>query len=186
MDTSLYKQINYDKAYRHNRYRAAQWVINHPESMPELLEYCFKNDLKISHKANWTLEFVCTEALYLLYPYFDIFFKNLPDVSQHQSIRALSHICEIICIEYYKNNNSDIRKVLQKTHKDTMVACCFDWLITDQKIACQARAMLCLYHLGTESSWIYPELGQILENHMPEGSPGYKSRAKKILSKIKD
>jgi hypothetical protein len=185
MDSPLYDQINYDKAYRHNRYGAAQWVMNHPESMPELLEYCFKHKFKISYKANWSLEFVCIEKLELLYPYFNLFFKNLPEVYQHQSVRALSHICEIICIQFYKHNNPAVREVFLQPHKEKLVECCFDWLITEQKIACQARAMLCLYYLGTEFNWIYPELKQILENNMPSGSPGYKSRAKKILAKIK-
>lgn len=184
MTSSLFDQINYDKAYRKNRYGAAIWVIENPDSLPELLAYCAKNDQKISYKAYWVLEFVCKEKLELLYPYFDIFYENLPQVHLHQSIRAASHICEIICSYYYKHKDPGLLKILGKEHKQTMIDSCFDWLITDQKIACQARAMLCLYYLGKEYDWIYPELKDILEKQLHKESPGYQSRAKKILSKI--
>ncbi len=185
MESVLFQKINYDKAYRENRYGAAVWILEHPESIPELLKYCFKNDEDISYKANWSLEFVCLENLELLYPHFDFFFKNLPDAYKHQSVRPLSHICEMICIRYYKKKDPLLLKILNATHKEVMIECSFDWLITDQKIACQARAMLCLYYLGTEFDWIHEELAQILERNIPSGSAGYKSRGKKILSKIK-
>ena len=184
MNTSLFDKINYDKAYRENRYGAAMWVLEHPETLQELLEYCFKNDKEISHKANWALEFVCLEKLALLVPYFDYFFENMSKVKSHQSVRALSHICEIVCIEYYKKNNPLLIDSFTENHKNIIVECSFDWLITDQKIACQARAMLCLYYLGRENDWIHPELRQILERNIPGGSAGYKARGKKILSRI--
>lgn len=184
MTSTLYEQINYDKAYRKNRYGAAIWVINNPETIVELVAYSLKNELKISYKANWVLEIVCKEKPELLYPYFDLFYDNLPNVYLHQSVRAVSHICEIICIHYYKHNDKKLILSLTDNHKQIMVACCFDWLITDQKIACQARAMLCLYYLGKEYDWIYPELKDILERQLPKGSPGYKSRAKQIVSRI--
>ena len=65
-----------------------------------------------------------------------------------------------------------------------MTECCFDWLITDKKIACQARAMTALFHLGTEFEWIHPELQQIIEQNIHLGSAGYKARGKNTIKQI--
>lgn len=176
--------LDYGKAYRENRMRAAQWVLEHPESFPKLLEIGFSQYPEKAHKALWAFEFVCLERPEILYPHFDIFFSRLGHVTGDSSVRPLAHICEKIVIDYYKKKNSDVKKNFLKPHKEQLTEVCFDWLITDQKVACQARAMVCLYFLGTEFDWIHTELRAILERNLHQGSAGYKNRAEKILSKI--
>lgn len=181
----LYKQINYVKAYRKHRWDAAQWVLSHPETLPELLSLCFLEDEgDISYKATWVLEFVCLEDLALLYPLLDDFFGSLAKVKKDQSLRPLSHICELLCIRYYKENDSALITSLTDAHKTIMTECAFDWLISDQKVACQVRAMTALYYLGEEFDWIHTELKQIIERNIHEGSAGYKARGRHILEKI--
>lgn len=184
-DSGLYEKISYEKAYRENRLGGALWVLDHPETLPELLTYCFKHDDIISYKALWVLEFVCLKDLELLYPHLDTFFENLPGAYRDQALRPLSHICEMLALRYYKKKDPVLGDAFSATHKEVMIECSFDWLITDQKIACQARAMLALYYLGTEFDWVHPELALILERNIHTGSPGYKSRGKKILGKIR-
>ena len=121
----------------------------------------------------------------LLYPHFDYFFEMLPKAKLDQVVRPLAHICERLCLAYYKRRYPEVRSKLSEAHKLTMTECSFDWLITDQKVACQVRAMTCLYYLGTEFDWIHPELKQILEDNIHKGSAGYKSRAKKTLEQIR-
>ena len=182
--STLFDQINYEKAYRENRLNAALWVLERPETLKELLQYGFANDPDISHKANWALEFVCREKLDLLYPYLDYFFEQLPEVTHHGSVRSLSHICELIVIANYKTKDPLLVETFSESHKKTLTECSFDWMISPQKVACQARAMTCLYYLGTEKDWIHPELKSILEANLHQGSAGYQSRGKKILEKI--
>ena len=182
MNSILFKQLNYDKAYRRNRLTAAQWVLDHPVCFEELLAFCFaKEQNEISHKAAWVLEFVCLEKLSLLYSHIDYFVKNLSEIKKHQSLRSLSHICELLAIAYYKNKEVGIKKVLLKAHKVEMTECCFDWLISDQKVACKVRAMTVLYYLGTEIDWIHAELLQIIKQGMQVHSAAYKARGKHIL-----
>jgi len=180
----LLQRISYEKAYRQNRLGGALWVLEHPETLAELLAYGFKNDEDISYKALWVLEFVCLEDLTLLYPHLDFFFEQLPNAYKHQSLRPLSHICEMLALRYYKKKESLVVDTLSEAHKTVMIECSFDWLITDQKIACQARAMLTLYYLGFEFDWVHPELVQILQQNIHSGSAGYKARGKKILTAI--
>ena len=66
-----------------------------------------------------------------------------------------------------------------------MTECCFDWLITNQKVACQAYSMDALYLLGTEKEWIHPELKITLEQNISSQSAAYKARGRITLEKIK-
>ena len=183
-NSELKKQLSYHRAYRANRLKAAHWVIDHPSCIPELLRYCFEDRSELSYKAAWAFEFVFIEDPGYLYPYFDYFFEKLPLVKLDQIVRPMAHICERLCIRYYKKKDPELHKYLKEDHKLIMTECSFDWLITDQKVACQVRAMTCLVYLGTEYDWIHPELKQILQERIHTGSAGYKSRAKKTLEQI--
>lgn len=185
MGSDLEAVLGYRTARRENRMQAAQWVIERPECMPELLRFCFLHDKEISYKACWVLEFVCLENLALLYPLLNEFFAELPNVHLDSSVRPMANICEKICERYYKKFDPALREALSNEHKQIMTECCFDWLITQQKVACHVRAMTCLELLGTESHWIHSELIQILEREIHNGSAGYKSRAGKILRRLK-
>lgn len=185
MNSGLFEQINYDKAYRANRLGAAQWVLAHPETMKELLSYCFEPEQDdISHKACWVLEFVCLDSLALLFPHLDFFFEHISEVKKDSSVRPLAHLCELLTIEYYKKSNPTMSSVFTQTHKEVMTEVCFDWLITDQKVACQARAMTSLYFLGTEFDWIHPELVTVIEQRIHDGSAGYKNRGRKTIELV--
>lgn len=182
--SELEQLLTYTDAARKNRLQAALWVLKHPETFEELLQFAFKNDPEISHKANWVLEFVCLEKLELLFPHLDYFFEKLPSVKEDSSVRPLAHICELLCIQYYKEKESAFQKYFSEKHKETLIEVCFDWLITQQKVACEVRAMTCLYELGTEKDWIHPELKTVLEQNIHSSSAGYKSRGRKILQKL--
>lgn len=185
MDSGLLQQISYEKAYRKNRLNAANWVLDHPETLDELLGYCFHEDNKLATKATWVLEFVCRKDLSLLFPYLDIIFENLPTAKGDGQLRSFGLICELLAIGYYKQNKPDYREALTLKHKEVMIECCFDWMLTNQKVACQARAMTALYFLGTETDWIHPELVMIIQQNLPQGSAGYINRGQKIVNKIK-
>ena len=185
MEDSLIQQISYEKAYRDSRMKAARWILDHPDCMEELLEICLdpqRGDL--ADKGCWALEFVAKEELQLLFPHMDQFCEGLERIDKDQSLRPLAHICEMWILAAYKRNDPMAQEVLTPTNKEHLVNNSFDWLITDQKVACQVRAMTCLYYLGTEQDWIHPELIEVLQRNMHQGSPGYKARAKKIRTQI--
>jgi len=183
-DSGLRKVINYEKAYRKNRLDGALWVLDHPETLNELLTYIFKDTTALSHKAAWVLEFVFLEKPESLYPHFDYFFEHLASVSKDQILRPCANICEKIAIAYYKKKNPILKEHFTIKHKESMTECSFDWLISDQKIACQARAMTALFFLGTEFDWIHTELKQIIERNIHDGSAGYKARGRSIVEQI--
>ncbi len=182
---NLLAQINYAKAYRANRLAGAQWVIEHPETIPELIDYVYLEKQKeITHKAAWVLEFVVIENPSLLYNHLDLFFERITFPKKEQTVRPLANIAEKLCLAHYKASKKHSKPPLTAAHKEILTEACFDWIIEDKKVACTARAMTCLYLLGTEIEWIHPELKVILTQKLPSGSAGYKNRAQKIIEKI--
>ena len=183
--TPLQEVLSYSTARRENRLNAAQWILEHPESMEELLKYTMEPHKDLSVKASWALEFVYIERPEELWPYLDFFFNNFRRPTNDSIVRPISHICERICISNYKKEDPALQDSFTQQHKEKLIDAAFDWLITDQKVACQVRAMTCLFHLGTEFDWIHEELKQILLKNMHSGSGGYISRGRKTLDEIR-
>ena len=181
---TLTEKLKYTNAHRHVRLDVARWVLDRPSSMPYLLEHCFNIDNDISHKATWILEFVCLEKLENIYPFLDDFFENLPKAYKHQAVRPLAKICELLAKKYYKDKDSKLTKLLKSDHREIMTTCCFDWLISNQRVACEVYAMSTLYYLGTEIEWIHSELKTNIESNIMESTAGYKSRGKQVLRLI--
>ena len=184
MPEELKQILDYPNARREYRMKAAQWVLSHPETFPELMSYTFSPEQETSIRASWVLEFVCLERLDWLYPHLDPFFERLGKVTHESVMRPLSHLSERLCLAYYKKFDPVLRSILNRAHKDRLVECAFDWMIEDHKVATQVRAMTCLYYLGTEIHWIHPELKQLIEERIHHGSAGYKNRGAKILEMI--
>ena len=180
----LIEKLNFPRAYRKTRLELAHWVIDHPKTFPELLSICFDEESKISHKAAWILEFVCTEKIEMLLPHLDLFFNQIPKARKDQSVRPFSKICLMLSKLIYKKKDILVINSLSQQHKEAMISCGFDWLITEQKVACQAYAMDALYLLGTEIEWVHPELGIILKQNIPHRSAAYKARGRITLEKI--
>ena len=76
------------------------------------------------------------------------------------------------------------KKYLSENNLEKITTDCFDWLISDIRVAPKAHAIYTLFELGKNQTWIYPELKQILEHYTGSESAGYKSVARKILKKL--
>ena len=73
---------------------------------------------------------------------------------------------------------------MTEDHVSQMIETCFDWLISDFKVATKAHAMETLYFLGIKTGWVHYELKMIIEKNLPIESPGYIARAKKVLESM--
>ena len=62
----LYTELNYVNASREKRSYYANLVIKNPKLIKPLLEIVFKIDDKISVKAAWIFEFICSNNI--VYP----------------------------------------------------------------------------------------------------------------------
>ena len=181
----FYKELSCISALRENRLKYANMVLKDMSLFPKLMDILFIVDDKVSCKAAWVFEFVCTDYLYAIVPYLDTFTKNLKNVRFDSAIRPVSKVCGFIAEEYCSKKLSPLKKVLTPYHKELIVEACFDWMISDQKVAPKVYAMETLYLFGKDSDWIHKELTIILEQDYTIQSAGYKARAKRTLKKIK-
>ncbi len=173
---------NHSKEQRHHM---AQLLLAHPELMPELLAICGRVSEELSYRACWSLEFVCKTSLHALLPHLPIYIGLLPVVYLDAGVRPVAKICEYLTMAYYRQQDPQVRKALTAAMRQKITESCFDWLISDQKVAAKAYAMTALQLLGTEFDWIYPELQAILEQNYAAGSPAYQARARMTLQKIR-
>jgi hypothetical protein len=182
---ALYKTLNSVNHSREKRAEMAMLISNNPHLIAPLLKIAFTINDPISCKACWVLEFTAKENLAFIFPYLGLFTSNLNKVHLDSAVRPMAKICEYLTKSYFSKTPNTTQIALTKNHLEEITTACFDWLITEQKVAAQAYSMTSLLLLGKKFKWILPELKIILEKNYPEGSAAYKARARLTLAKIK-
>jgi hypothetical protein len=181
----LIKELSIIKnAKRIYRESTADFIIQHKELFPYLLEIVFDKNSKFSIKAAWVLEIVCLEDISFLFPHLEYFTRNLKKVSDESALRPLAKVCAFLINSYYSNKKENTRTKLTKTQKERIIENSFDWLIVEHKVATQVFAMDTLFLLGKEFVWIHEELKLILQKNTSVGSAGYQAHARIIFKKI--
>ena len=175
-----------ENAKRENRDRVANIVYNHKELFNYLVELTFLVDDKISIKAAWILEWMCTHGnLPWILPHLDEFTKNISTLHFDSAIRPCAKICEQIAKVYTSKKENEFQSTLTHEHIDAILETGFDWLITPQKIAVRAYTMHTLYLFGLQKDWVHPELEHLITTKISKESKGCKARGTHILSLIK-
>jgi len=168
-----------------NRQRVANIILANKTLFKELVTITFFVDDKISIKAAWILEWICTHHhLNWLYPHLKEFSKNIATLKFDSAIRPCAKICEHIATAYFSKQDSEIKKNLTETDINAIVNTGFDWLTTPQKIAVRAYTMNVLYLFGQVQKWIHPELKHLIATKIIHESKGCKARGSQILKLI--
>jgi len=152
----------------------ANLVRDNPNLIAPLFEIAFDVDTPISSRACWVLEFTAKERLDFLLPYLNRFTKQLRTVHLDSSVRPMAKICEYLITAYYSKKENNVQAMLTPMHLERISTACFDWMISNQKVAAQAYSMTCLY------------LKLLLEQNYSSGSAAYKARARMILRKLNE
>lgn len=170
---------------RENRQRVADTVLENQKLFKDLVTITFKVDDKVSIKAAWILEWICTHHhLNWIIPHLDEFTKNISHLTFDSAIRPCAKICEHLANENYSKKANEVQTHLTENHINTIIETGFDWLITPQKIAVRAYTMNTLYLFGLEKDWVHPELKYLIESKIIHESKGCKARGKFILDLI--
>jgi hypothetical protein len=182
---SLLKELNaINNAGRESRLKVAKMVLKDQELFESLLETAFEHDNELSVKAIWVLELVCEKNLEWMAFNLPYFIKNISKPKEESAVRSISKICNLIAQDYNSKFDSPIKLIMTEDHVSQMIETCFDWLISDFKVATKAHAMETLYFLGIKTGWVHYELKMIIEKNLPIESPGYIARAKKVLESM--
>lgn len=176
---------NLGNAKRENRQRVANIVLENQHLFKDLVTITFYVNEKVSIKAAWILEWICTHhQLHWMVPHLDEFSKKISTVRFDSAIRPCAKICEHLAEGYFAKHDNEIKKNLTNTHIENIVTTGFDWLITPQKIAVRAYTMNTLYLFGLINDWIHPELKHLIKTTIIHESKGTKARGKQILNLI--
>jgi len=182
---SLYKELNYVNHSREKRLYYAEMTLKNPILVPKLLDILFQVDDKVSCRAAWVLEFMCSKNIEGIIPHLDYFTQHIHKIYLDSAVRPIAKICEYLGKAYYANQDNPIKQALKPLYRERIIEVCFDYMINDIKVAPKAYAMNVLYLFGKDYDWIHPELILILERDYHIQSPGFKARARQILKKIK-
>ena len=176
---------NIENAKRENRQRVTNIVLDNKDLMQDLVDITFDVNNKISIKAAWILEWICTHhTINLILPYLDKFTLNIKKLQFDSAIRHCAKICEQLAAAYHKRQNFEVLEKLNSQHIDAIIETGFDWLITPQKIAVRAYTMHTLYLFGLQKKWIHDELKHLIETKIIHESKGTKARCEHILALI--
>lgn len=178
---------NIENAKRDNRQRVANIVLEQPDLMEPLVEVTFMVDDKVSVKAAWILEWICTHNdLNLILPYLDSFTQQIGSLHYDSAIRPCAKICEHLAVAYTNKKENLVKKSLQSNHIEQIIETGFDWMITPQKIAVRAYTMNSLFLFGTleGKEWVHPELEHLIRTKIIHESKGCKARGRYILESI--
>lgn len=183
MSTELQQKLDYVNAYRENRLKVAQDVLENKKYFEELVQICFSPENKNNHKACWILEFVSYEELIWLQPHVDFFCSNLKVLKDESSLRPIAKVVQLLVKSHYKKGENSI--IFSEENLQDCIEASFDWLITDAKVATKAYSIRTLYILGNHYDWIHPELKVIIDKDFGDHSAAYKAVAKEVLKKMK-
>lgn len=181
MDIEFQNKLDSVTGHRANRHKYADEVLENPELFPELIQLCFLDSNKNAAKACWILELVCYEKLEWLQEYLDFFCSNIRNQTDKSAIRSLSKICLLLAISHFKKKEISFTENQLQQITET----CFDWLMTDVKVASKCYSIRALHLLGNHFGWIHPELKVILDKDYNSHSAAYKAVGREILKKIK-
>lgn len=181
MSTSLLPKLLAVNGHLESRAQAAAFVLENPAHFQELLYLCFDSNSEKSFKACWILEQLAYSRLEWLQPHLDFFCKNLKQLHHESAIRPIAKILQLLAENHVKSKTIHLTPI----HLEQLTECCFDWLITNTKVAAKCYAIRALFALGKTNDWIYPELKVIIEKDYSTQSAAFKAVSKEILKKIK-
>jgi len=186
-DYLLEQLNNIENAKRDNRQRVSNIVSEQPDLIAPLVEITFDIENKVSIKAAWILEWICTHNdLNLILPYLDEFTQKIGSLHFDSAIRPCAKICEHLAVAFTGKKESLVKEGLKMHHIDQIVETGFDWMITPQKIAVRAYTMTSLFLFGTlkGKEWVHPELEHLIRTKIIHESKGCKARGRHILESI--
>ncbi|SCY34725.1 hypothetical protein SAMN02927903_01185 [Flavobacterium caeni] len=179
MDMHFYQRIARSTAHRPIRDQLSGLVFDNPHLLDDLIAVALDPSDQHHHKACWILELVMERHIGWLTPFLDQFCDVLPQLKRDGAVRSMSKICLFAAAHHTKTMDFLSENQLKK-----ITEACFDWLISDAKVAAKAYAMRALVHTGRWQNWVYPELKVVLEMGYSEHSAAYQAACKEVLRKI--
>ncbi len=178
MNLELLERIEKSSAHTQNRIDNRNFIIQNPHLIEELILFSFQTENKLHIRACYIIEKVFELQLELSFPFLELICNNLKKLKNDSAIRCISRFL-VFLVQF----NSK-KKKLSESQLEKITESSFDWLISDYRVAVKHHSVNILIETGKKTTWIYPELKNILTIDVEFPSPAYRSIVKKFLKKI--
>ena len=129
MDSGLYQRIANSSAHTQNRIDNGTFIVRNPHLLKDLIAFSFDVKDKLHIRACCILEKVFELQIDLSFPNLDFICKNLCQLKNDSAIRCISRFIMLLIQVNAKKN------YLTETQLEKITEACFDWLISDLRIA---------------------------------------------------
>ncbi len=150
----------------------ASMVYDNVELLKPLIEVSLLDEDPWSQRASRVIRICGCRFPELFRPHCSPILKRLNGIKSEGVVRNFLRIIEDNTIH------------LTKKDKSILLNLCFDYLTGNFSVALKVYSMQILYNLSLDIPEIGAELSRLIEQNLPDSSPGYRSRGEKILKKL--
>lgn len=156
---------------KHVQRQVVDYCVLSEDNFEELMQLFFDEDLRVCHYSSNPILAVLKRKPNWLYPYFSKMMDGLY-VAKHDSyIRNTLRIWQF--------------HEIPEEQKGEVYEVCFNYLNDPkQAVAIRVFSMTILGNIAEHYPELILELIELIKLYYPQGSAGYKSRAKKVLAKL--
>jgi hypothetical protein len=151
----------------------ASMVYDNPPLLKLLIEVAWLDEDPWSQRASRVVSICCCRFPEMFQPHSSTIINRLKKVYAESVIRNFLKIL------------AEIPVTLKERDKTLLLNLCFDYLSGNYAVSIKVYSMQILFNLSLEIPEIGVELCNILEENLPDASPGYRSRGEKILRKLR-
>lgn len=156
---------------KENTLQIVNYIGHNPDRFGELMDLFFEDENRVAQRASWVMSQCTKEYPTLIIPYLEVMVDNLYNNVHNAVKRNTVRIFQDI----------DIPESLIGKLADV----CFKYLEdTKEAVAVRIFSMTVLYRICLREPELKNDLQLLIEEFLPHGTAGFKSRGKKILKQL--
>lgn len=157
---------------KHQCVHIAAWVGADKRRFKELMDLFLKGEYRITQRAAWIVGHCADEHIELILSYLNKMIDRMLEPDVHDAVKR--NVVRIL---------QDIEIPRRLTGKVATI--CFELLASPKEpVAVRVFSMTVLANIARQEPELKNEIRLIIEQHMPTGSAGFRSRGMKVLRQL--
>ena len=152
----------------------AAYIGNDPARFAQLIDLVLEDGDSLSVYASWLINHCMKRHPWLIEPHLEALIHNLGQLKLNDPIvrSTVKALAEAPAIPEDLQGHA--------------LQYCFDYLLNPKvAVAIQVHSMQTVFNISKNEPDLLRELAEVIEERLPDGTAGYKSRGKRILKEIK-
>lgn len=152
--------------------RIARWIGTDKRRFKQLMDLFLKGEYRITQRAAWIIGHCADKHAELVIPYIDRMIGRMVDANVHDAVKR--NVVRIL---------QDIE--IPRRLAGKVATICFEWLASAKEpVAVKVFSMSVLANIAKKEPDLKNEIRILIDQQMPTGSGGFKSRGKKVLRQL--